>query len=109
MDTLFILALLFLIGCFIFRKRLAVIFTGHKDKKGKISALPEMPVKDTKNLACKILLFRAGDYDSAKDMENVMDVRLEQCLSGLARQGIMPEVQLYADGLIFIYLVRYTF
>ena len=109
MDTLFILALVFLIGCFIFRKKLSVFMTDRRERKRNASSLPMIPAADQETTAYIVLAFNAKDYDSTKDLENMMELRLEKCLSGLAKQGHKSQVELHATGFVIVYLVKYTY
>ena len=104
MDYLFLLSVMFLLFCFIFRKRLAEKFTLRPRKKQQ--ELPE-PVK-AEAVVYKILAFNAKDFGSTKELENMMELRLEQCLSGLSRQGRRADVEFHSTGFVLVYLVRYT-
>lgn len=109
MDTIFILALMFLIGCFIFRKKLSVFMTDRRERKWNTSSLPMHPAEDRKTTAYTVLAYNAKDYESTRDLENTMEVRLEHCLAGLAKQGHKAEVELHATGFVIVYLVKYTY
>lgn len=107
MDYIFLLSVLFLIGCFIFRKKLWLFFQSRKKTDGQQVALErsERPTIVTH----KILAFNSRDYKDTKELENVMELRLEQCLSGLTRQGSRYEVELHSTGYVIIYLIRYWY
>lgn len=105
MDLIFLLAVLFIIGCFIWRKKLGVFF--HTKKQPK-----ELPMKAEERpqvVTYKVLAFNARDYGNTKEMENAMELRLEQCLAGLARQGVTPEVSFHATGYVTVFLVKYWY
>lgn len=107
MDVLFLIAVVFLIGCFIFRKRLGIYF---HSRKGTPRELPmaqeeEKPVVMT----YKVLAYNARDYKDTKELENAMELRLEQCLAGLTRQGNKYEVSFHATGFILVYLVKFWY
>lgn len=57
----------------------------------------------------KVLAYNARDYGSTKELENTMELRLEQCLAGLAKQGVSHEVTFYATGYVMVYLVKYWY
>lgn len=57
----------------------------------------------------KVLAYNARDYGSTKELENTMELRLEQCLAGLAKQGVSHEVNFYATGYVMVYLVKYWY
>lgn len=105
MDTLFILSILFFIACFISRKKLAVLFSGHKKKE--LAVTP--PMTGTETTIYKILAYNAKDYPSTKDLEDAMELRLGQCLAGLSRQGHKAEVEFHSTGFVLVYLVKYTY
>lgn len=107
MDTLFILAVVFLIGCFIFRKRLAEMLSERKEKKGNAAALPVSLPEDKRTSDCKVMVFHAEDYENAKDMENAMESRLDTCIAGLIRRGYEPEVELHLNNWGCVYLIKY--
>lgn len=109
MDTLFILALVFLGGCFIFRKKLGIFLTDRRERKRDASAVPLLPAADRTTTAYKVLAYNAKDYDSTKDLENMMELRLEQCLAGLAKQGHKGEVEFHSTGFVLVYLVKYSY
>lgn len=106
MDLIFLLALMFLTGCFIFRKRLWQFF--HSRKK-----IDELPVQERVErptiVTHKILAFNSRDYKDTKELENMMELRLEQCLAGLSRQGSEYEVKLHSTGYVIIYLIKYWY
>lgn len=104
MDLLFILSLIFLLFCFIFRKRLAEKLSLHHRKDRNI--LPEH--QKTETPVYKILAFNAKDYSSTKELEDMMELRLEQCLAGLSRQGHSAVVEFHSTGFVLVYLVKYT-
>lgn len=107
MDYLFLLAVLFLIGCFIFRKRLGIYL--HSRKK----ASQELPMTEERKrpvvVTYKVLAYNARDYKDTKELENSMELRLEQCLAGLSRQGSSYEVQFHATGFVLVYLIKYWY
>lgn len=107
MDTLFILGLVFLIFCFVFRKRLAVFLTDHRDRNKNVPAHELIPAQETQPWAYRVLAFNPKDYDSTKDLENMMETRLERFLTGLEKQGYKTEVELHATGYVIVYLVKY--
>lgn len=107
MDTLFILGLVFLIFCFIFRKRLTVFLTDHRDRNKNAPAHALIPAQETQPWAYSVLAYNAKDYDSTKDLENMMETRLERCLTGLLKQGYETEVELHSTGFVIVYLVKY--
>lgn len=109
MDILFILALLFLIGCFIFRKKLSVFMTDRREKKHSTAEALRFPAADREVFVYKILAFNAKDFSNTKDLENTMELRLEQCLAGLAKQGHKAEVEFHSTGFVLVYLVKYTY
>lgn len=109
MDTLFIFALVFLIACFVFRKKLSVFMTDRRERKRNASSLPMHPAADRETTAYKVLAYNAKDYGSTKDLENMMELRLEQCLAGLAKQGHKAQVEFHATGFVLVYLVKYTY
>lgn len=106
MDLIFLLAVLFIIGCFIWRKKLAVFF---HTKKQTAKELPMQPEERPAVVTYKVLAFNARDYGNTKDMENAMELRLEQCLAGLARQGVTHEVSFHATGYVTVFLVKYWY
>ena len=105
MDLIFILALLFFGGCFIFRKKLAVLFTRKRNDGSALPVVSEQlhPVIVT----YKILAFNARDFATTKDLENTMELRLEQALAGLAKQGVKYEVEFHSTGFVLVYLIKY--
>lgn len=58
-------------------------------------------------ISYKILAYNARDYKETKDLENMMELRLEQCLAGLARQNNHYEVEFHATGFVMVYLVKF--
>lgn len=102
MDLLFLLAVLFITGCFIWRKKLAVFF--HDKKKPQ----QEFPVKQEcpEVVTYKVLAYNARDYKDARDLENAMELRLEKCLAGLDRQRARYEVEFHATGFVMVFLVK---
>lgn len=107
MDTLFVLSCMFLVGCFIFRKKLGMLLHGRK----RVQELPmgeDVPGKG-KTETYKVLVFNARDYKDTKELENAMELRLEQCLAGLARQGSRYEVSFHGAGYEMVYLVKYWY
>lgn len=111
MDLLFIAAVMFLLGCFIFRKKLAEMFAERKDRKNGTLKSPALPAYQEKAEITdyKILAFNARDYQTTKDLENMMETRLEQCLAGLARQGHKAEVEFHSTGFVLVYLIKYSY
>lgn len=57
----------------------------------------------------KVLAYNARDYKDTRELENAMELRLEQCLAGLARQKVHYEVDFYAAGFVLVYLVKYWY
>lgn len=57
-------------------------------------------------LSYKVLAFNARDHHDTKELENAMELRLEKCLAGLARQGSRFEVEFHATGYVLVYLVK---
>ncbi len=106
METLFILALLFTGICFVFRKKLGIFMTDKKSRREKNTGIMELPNRETS--AYKILAFNAKDYGTTKELENMMELRLEQCLAGLSRQSRNISVELHAEGFVLVYLVKYS-
>lgn len=106
MDLLFLLAVVFITGCFIWRKKLAVFFHDRKQPK------QELPMKQEEHpevVTYKVLAYNARDFKDTKELENMMELRLEKCLSGLARQGVRYEVEFHATGFVMVYLVKYWY
>lgn len=106
MDLLFLIAILFIVGCFIWRKKLAVFF--HDKKKSQ----KELPIKQDERpevFTYKVLAYNARDFKDTKELESMMELRLEKCLSGLAKQGVRYEVEFYATGFVMVYLVKYWY
>ncbi|MCX4341218.1 MAG: hypothetical protein OSJ72_20950 [Lachnospiraceae bacterium] len=106
MDLIFLLAVLFIIGCFIWRKKLAVFF---HTKKQPSKELPMQPEERPVVVTYKVLAYNARDYGNTKDLENAMELRLEQCLAGLAKQRVTYDVSFYATGYVMVYLVKYWY
>lgn len=104
MDTLFLLACMFLIGCFIFRKKLGILL--HSRKKPQELPIKQEVLERPEIVTYKVLAFNAKDHHDTKEMENAMELRLEQCLAGLARQGSRFEVEFHANGFVVVYLVK---
>lgn len=57
----------------------------------------------------RVLAYNAKDYPSTKDLENEMELRLERCISGLAKQGHYADVKVYSGGFVIVYLIRYSY
>ena len=104
MDTLFLLACMFLIGCFIFRKRIGILL--HSKKKPQELPMKQEAPERPEIVTYKVLAFNARDHKDTKEMENAMELRLEQCLSGLTRQHSRYEVEFHATGYVVVYLVK---
>lgn len=104
MDTLFLLACMFLIGCFIFRKKLGILL--HSRKKPQELPMKQEDLERPEILSYKILAFNARDYKDTKEMENAMELRLEKCLAGLTRQHSRFEVEFHATGYVVAFLVK---
>lgn len=106
MDLLFLLAVLFIIGCFIWRKKLGIFFHNKKERP------QELPMKQEERpqiVTYKVLAYNARDFGNTKDLENAMELRLEQCLAGLSKQGVSYEVDFHATGYVMVYLVKYWY
>lgn len=106
MDLLFLIAIVFILGCFIWRKKLGIFF---HNKKQPIQELPMKQMERPEVYTYKVLAFNAKDYKDTKELENMMELRLEQCLSGLSKQGVKHEVEFHADGFVMVYLVKYWY
>lgn len=106
MDLIFLIAVLFIIGCFIWRKKLAVFF---HTKKQPSKELPMQPEERPVVVTYKVLAYNARDYGNTKDLEDAMELRLEQCLAGLAKQRVTYDVSFYATGYVMVYLVKYWY
>ncbi len=106
MEALFVLALLFTGICFVFRKKLGIYMNDRKNRKEKTPGFTGMPEREISSY--KILAFNAKDYATTKDLENMMELRLEQCLAGLSRQSRNISVELHAEGFVLVYLVKYS-
>lgn len=104
MDLIFLLAVLFIIGCFIWRKKLGIFLHSRKQAPQELPLQQKESPEDT---AYKILAYNARDYKDTKELESVMELRLEKCLVGLARQGVRYEVSFYSTGFVLVYLIRY--
>ena len=107
MDTLFLLACMFLIGCFIFRKKLGILL--HSRKKTQELPMKQEVLERPKIVTYKVMAYNARDFGSTKDMENAMELRLEQCLTGLSKQGVNYEVDFYARGYVMVFFVKYWY
>lgn len=103
MDLIFLLAVLFIIGCFIWRKKLGIFFHSKKQAPQELPMRIEVP----EVVSYKILAYNSRDYKDTKDLENAMEVRLEKCLTGLARQGVRYDVEFYSTGFVLVYLVKF--
>lgn len=77
------------------------------DHRRKSKELPLSPASEMKTAVYKVLAFNVKDYGNTKELENMMELRLEQCLAGLARQGHKAEVELHNTGFVLVYLVKY--
>lgn len=104
MDLIFLLAVLFILGCFIWRKKLGIFF---HDRKRAVQELPVQQTGRPETVTYKVLAYNARDYKDTKDLENAMELRLEKCLMGLAKQGVRYEVAFYSTGFVLVYLVKY--
>lgn len=107
MDLIFLLAVVFLIGCFIFRKKLGIFF--HSKKRVQELPMSQERTERPTIATYKILAFNSRDYKDTKELENMMELRLEQCLAGLSRQESRYEVELNSTGYVIIYLIRYWY
>lgn len=105
MDIIFLIAAIFLIICYINRKKLVVMF-GRKKQPS-----PELPITEKQLhpevIEYKVLAYNAKDYVTTKDLESNMELRLEQALAGLARQGVRYEVEFHSTGFVLVYLIKY--
>lgn len=106
MVTLSVVSLFFLTLCFIFRKKLAVLLAGRGEGNAQRHELPAAGSAEA--VVCRVFAFNAEDYGSTGEFENHMELRLEQCLAGLARQGHKADVELHASGRAVVCLVKYT-
>lgn len=106
MDLIFLLAVLFVLWCFIFRKKLAVFFHSRKKTEGE---LPLQRVERPEVVTYKVLAYNARDFKDTKELESMMELRLDKCLAGLAKQGVRYEVEFHATGFVMVYLVRYWY
>lgn len=106
MDLLFLAAVLFILGCFIWRKKLAVFFHDRKQAK---EGLPLQRVERPEVVTYKVLAYNARDFKDTGELENMMELRLEKCLSGLSRQGVKYEVEFHATGFVMVYLIKYWY
>lgn len=104
MDIVFIIALLFLAGCLVFRKEIAKLFSKHNNTA---ATLPSVEQLHPTVVAYKVLAYNARDYSSTKELENMMELRLEQALAGLAKQGTAYEVEFHSTGFVLVYLIKY--
>ncbi len=105
MDIVFFVALLFLAGCLVFRKEIAKLFSKHNNTA---TALPvSVEQLHPTVVAYKVLAYNARDYSSTKELENMMELRLEQALAGLAKQGTTYEVEFHSTGFVLVYLIKY--
>ena len=104
MDTLFMLACMFLIGCFLFRKKLGILL--HSRKKPQELPMKQEALERPEVVTYKVLAFNARDHKDTKEMEDAMELRLEKCLTGLSRQGSRYEVEFHASGYVVVYLVK---
>lgn len=104
MDTLFLLACMFLIGCFIFRKKLGILL--HSRKKPQELPMQQEAPERPEIVSYKVLAFNARDYKDTKEMGNAMELCLEKCLTGLTRQGSRYEVEFHATGYVLVYLIK---
>lgn len=109
MDILFIFALLFLGGCFLFRKRLGIFLSDRRDSKRNPQELSVLPTHDSGKTVYKILAFNVNDLSGTKDLEDMVELRLERCLTGLSKQGYEAEVSLHVDGGILLFLIHYRY
>lgn len=57
----------------------------------------------------KMMVYNARDFGSTKDMENAMEMRLEQCLTGLSKQGVDYDVAFYAAGYVLVCIVKHWY
>lgn len=106
MDALFMAALLFTGACFLFRRRLGTALHAAR-KAGPKSALPLSEGRQAPEPPIyRILAFNARDYGSAKELEDAMELRLEKCLAGIARQGKGCEVEFHSTGFVLAFLIR---
>lgn len=106
MDLVYLVAILFIIGCFIWRKKLAVFF---HTKRQPVQELPMKLEERPEVVTYKVLAYNARDYSDTKSLENAMELRLEQCLAGLAKQRVTYEVRFYATGYVMVYLIKYWY
>ena len=105
MDIVFIIALLFLLTCLLCRKKIAELFS--KRDVG-VSALPiDAEQLHPAVITYKVLAYNARDFQTTKDLENMMELRLEQALTGLAKQGAKYEVEFHSTGFVLVYLIKY--
>lgn len=106
MDIIFLIAVIFLIICYINRKKLAVKFGRKKAEiPDDLAILPEKKQLDV--VEYKVLAYNAKDYVTTQDLENMMELRLEQALAGLAKQGVKYEVEFHSTGFVLVYLIKY--
>lgn len=105
MDMLFLIAILIILGCWMFRKQLGVFMRNKKQPAGELPMVQEKPL----TASYRVLAYNARDYKDTKELENMMELRLEQCLSGLAKQGSQFEVEFHAQGFVMVYLVKFWY
>ena len=106
MDLIFLLAVLFITGCFIWRKKLGIFLHSRKQTPQE---LPLQQKESPEVVTYKVLAYNARDYKDTKELESMMELRLEQCLSGLSKQGVRYEVEFHATGFVMVYLVKYWY
>ncbi|MCM1264337.1 MAG: hypothetical protein NC313_16625 [Butyrivibrio sp.] len=109
MNTLFIISLIVIFIIYLNRRKISVLMT--KDRTGRSGN--QTGQKEPENESCKstfykILAYNAKDFETTKDLEDAMDLRLERCISGLAKQGHHAEVEVYSGGFVIVYLVKYS-
>lgn len=104
MDTLFLLACMFLIGCFLFRKKLGILL--HSRKKPQELPMKQEALERPEIVTYKVLAFNARDHKDTKAFEDAIELRLEKCMTGLSRQGSRYEVEFYAIGYVLVCLVK---
>lgn len=104
MHTLFILSLIVIIIFYFNRKKLVVLFT-----KNKHEAATVIEDNSYKTASYCVLAYNAKDFESTKDLENAMEIRLERCITGLAKQGHKAEVEFHSTGFVLVYLVKYWY
>lgn len=57
----------------------------------------------------KVMAYNVKDFGSTKDMENAMELRLEQCLTGLSKQGVNYEVAFYSAGYLMVCIIKHWY